>query len=95
MFKDYDCLKCGHNEFIQKQYGPEFDWPTNNEIECPKCNNEADEQKVYLVRRAAEIGAVSIAEGWDGITYTPASLTPLNKVYGNYGRILGVEGESE
>ncbi len=87
MYADYDCPKCKHNEFIQKPYGKEFDWP--EDVECPTCNDGS-----LLVRQRGQIGDISIGYH-DGIMYTPSKYVPMNSLYGAAGRTLGVEGDSE
>ena len=94
MFADYECKKCKKIELWQKPHGQEFP----QTIPCT-CEEKQTMNRVY------SIGAIQVCEGFTGnakngytsqnITYSPAGLTPLNKVYGRTGRIAGVESHSE
>lgn len=98
MFDEYICLECKEVKLYKKEYKKPF--PETLELQCEK------ENKLCLFKRIwNNKGKVfQVAEGLFGnskngftnnATYIPADMTPLNKVYGSYGRTAGVETEGE
>ena len=97
MYDDYRCEVCGKEELYKKPHGESF--PEQIQSKCDK-----KDSLCYLKRVWNNKGKVfQVAEGLHGnasngytssnSTYMPANLTPLNKVYGGYGRTAGVEVE--
>lgn len=81
MFADYECQnkECKEITCFRKKFGKDFP----KTIKCEKCKSKA--------KRLYSSSVISIG-GFDSIgNYVPSPLTPLNKVYGGFGRIAGVE----
>ena len=82
MFADYKCenKECNEITVFRKKYGKNFP----KTVKCEKCKSKA--------KRQYSSPKISIAHGDDGLgNYQSSRFTPLNKIYGGYGRIAGVE----
>lgn len=98
MFADFKCKKCGKEEMLKKEYDFEnskyVDYPT--EVDC-SCGSK--------LLRQYSVPVVDVCEGMYGnakngyssksSTYIPSKFSPMNAVYGKYGRTAGVETSSE
>lgn len=99
MLDDYRCPECGYIEVYVKKHGESF--PETIKMECRNCTGTHEFKRVWdnkgKVFQVAEglHGNASNGYSSNNSTYMPAGLTPLNKVYGNYGRSMGVEGDHE
>lgn len=98
MFADFKCNKCGKEEMLKKEYDFEnskyIDYPS--EVDC-SCGSK--------LLRQYSVPVVDVCEGMYGnskngyssksSTYIPSKFSPMNAVYGKYGRTAGVETSSE
>lgn len=98
MYSDYKCTKCNEVKLVGKEYSFELnkylDYPSTYICSCSG-----------VMKRVYSVPVVSVAEGMHGnasngytssnLTYNPSPYSPLNKVYGNYGRQAKVETEGE
>lgn len=79
MFSDYRCEKCNEITSFRKKFGKDFP----KTVKCEKCKSKAKRQYSKFTMSVGGFDSLGI--------YHPAALSPMNKVYGGYGRIEGVE----
>jgi hypothetical protein len=99
MFADYKCITCGHIDMVKKEY----DFENNKYIDYPLEVNCTCECSTKMTRQYST-PVVDVCEGMYGnskngyssksSTYIPSKFSPMNAVYGKYGRTAGVETEN-
>lgn len=98
MFADYQCKTCLKEEMVKKEYDFEnskyLDYP--KEINC-SCGGKLIRQYSTPVVDVCEGMYGNAKNGYSSTssTYIPSKFSPMNSVYGKYGRTAGVETSGE
>lgn len=92
MYGNYRCKECNCLVEYKKKYGEEF--PEEYKIVCMSGNHDSD-ATCTVARVFESVPVIDVAVGRLGnskngyntdVMYTPSPYSPLDKVYGKYGR---------